>query len=150
MVDVFEKFYLKVIFTGENKIGKHGFWVFSVFHEKINTFLLNEISKSTKMIVLNPRELSCSFKPLKGKQSKTMQTKKGNEIRRQVVQLRHLNWLIQTCFTCSNEYVAVRGTSLVIHCTVGLVTFVIALGTAWISRTLLTTLEKGVLSYSSK
>ena len=106
-------------FTAWRKQNWQTWLLFSVFHEKINAFALNETSKSTKrMIVLNPRELSCSFKPLKGEQSKTMKTKKGNEIRRQVVQLRHLNWLIQTCFTCPNEYVAVWGISFSdsLHC----------------------------------
>lgn len=52
----------------------------------INAFILNEISKSTKMIMLNPRELSCSFKrKLRREQSKTMQTKETNQIRTQMV-----------------------------------------------------------------
>ena len=77
-----------------NEIGKHGCSSASfIKKKKMNAFRrpLNEISKSTSVIILNPRELSCSFKPLKRKQSKTMQTKKGNEIRRQMAQLRHLN-----------------------------------------------------------
>lgn len=72
-------------------MAKHGCSSASFIKKKINAFALNEIYKSTKMIILNPRELSCSFKPLKRKQWKTMQAKKGNEIRRQMVQLRHLN-----------------------------------------------------------
>lgn len=112
----------------------------------MNAFALNEISNSTKMITLNPRELSCSFKrKLKRKQSKTMQTKRSNATRTQMVQLRHLNRFrhvsvvqmnLSQCETYLQRFTALQDPSpLLLH---------------WelFSRILFTTLEKGVLSYS--
>lgn len=111
----------------------------------MNAFALNDISKSTKMITLNPRELSCSFKrKLKRKQSKTMQTKRSNATRTQMVQLRHLNRFIHfsvvqmnlsQCETYLQRFTALQDSSPLL------------LRWELFSRILFTTLEKGVLSY---